>query len=134
MGFTQVNSSRFSIAVGQLLDQYSEDARLACRIATEETTDEMVKELKAVKSGHTGKPWKKFPRAWTKEIKQLSWGAVRGTVHLKKPMYRIGHLLEFDHAARNGGRVAGDNFIAPIAERYEAKYVEKMKDMLGKVV
>ena len=96
----------------------------------------MVKALKKVKSGKGkySRPWKKFPRAWTKEIKQLSWGAVRGTVHLKKPMYRIGHLLEFPHATRGGGRFEGNDFIRPIAERYEEMYVKKMMDMLGKVV
>lgn len=76
--------------------------------------------------------------------KQHADGRVEGTVHLKKPYYRIGHLLEFGHAVENGGRtpiaegkkttVEGDDFIRPIAEKYEKQYEQKMKEMIGVVV
>lgn len=142
MAFRQTNSARFAIDVGRLLNEYSQEVAVACRVCTEETASDMVDELKQFNKGKHD--WKKFPKAWTYTIQQLSWGEVRGIVHLKKPMYRIGHLLEFGHAVRTGGRapikegkqtsVDGFNFIEPIADKYERIYVEKMEDMIGVVV
>lgn len=145
MGFQQVNSSKFSINVGRLLREYSDEVAVACKVCTEETASNMVDELKTYNVGkHTKRKWKKFPRAWTYTLKQHADGRVEGTVHLKKPYYRIGHLLEFGHAVENGGRtpiaegkktsVEGDDFIRPIAEKYEKQYEQKMKEMIGVVV
>lgn len=127
-----------AMIVGQELDQWSQDVAKACYVCTDETLQDMVDELKTIKSssfsGKYTRPWKKFPRAWTYEIKQKSWGSVKGTVHLKKPMYRIGHLLEKEHASRNGGRtVSGSHFIEKTAQKYEKVYEEKMIDMIGVV-
>lgn len=132
------SGGEFSMVVGQALREYSDDVAEACKICTDETLRDCVEELKTVKAssfvGKYTRPWKKFPKAWTYTLKQMSWGEVRGTVHLKKPMYRIGHLLEKDHASRSGGRVRGSHFIEPIAEKYEKKYEERMKKMIGVIV
>ena len=128
---TQVSSEKFAFAVAELLDEYSEEVTKVCHECTEETAEKMVKELKTKRSGK--KPWKKFPRGWTKTIETKAWGSIEATVHLKKPHYRIGHLLEFGHAKRNGGRVQGFNFIAPVATEYENKYVEEMEKKIGAI-
>lgn len=142
MPWAKVKGGEFAFAVGQMLREYSDDVAKACAVCAEETASDIVDELKTVSSGHTGRTWKKFPRAWTYTMKQMSWGEVRGTVHLKKPMYRIGHLLEFGHAVAGGGRIApdkktsvqGDHFIEPIAVKYEEIYTKKMEDIIGAVV
>lgn len=145
MPWVKVKGGEFAFAVGQALREYSDDVAKACYVCAEETASDIVDELKTYNVGkHTGHTWKKFPRAWTYTMKQMSWGEVRGTVHLKKPMYRIGHLLEFGHAVRNGGRtpikagkktdVKGDQFIEPIAVKYEEIYSKKMEDIIGAVV
>lgn len=135
----QVKASEFSFAVGKLLNEYSKEVAEASAECTEQTASEMVDELKTKNKGkHT---WKKFPRYWTYRLDSKSTGEVTATVHLKKPMYRIGHLLEFGHAVRNGGRtpiksgkktfVEGYGFIEPVATKYEGVYEQKMKDMIG---
>ena len=129
MAFKQTNSARFAIDVGRLLNEYSSDVAVACKVCVEETASDMVDELKQFNKGKHD--WKKFPKAWTYTIQQLSWGEVRGTVHLKKPMYRIGHLLEFEHASRNGGRVKGYHFIEPIANECNEEFEQKLIEMIG---
>lgn len=126
------------MVVGQELDKYSQDVAKACEVCVQETGDDMVKELKKVKSssfsGDYTRGWKKFPRAWTFTFRSGNVGAVQGTVHLKKPMYRIGHLLEFEHKQRDGGKTQGSHFIEPISKEFAKRYEEKMIELIGKVV
>ena len=131
----EVTADKFAFAMEELLEEYSDEVTKVCHECTEDTAEKMVKELKKVKSGKGkySRPWKKFPMAWTKTIETKAWGSIEATVHLKKPHYRIGHLLEFGHANRDGGRTEGNNFIAPIATTYEEKYVEEMERKIGEI-
>lgn len=126
------------MTVGHELDKYSQDVAKACEVCVMETGDEMVKELQKVKSssfsGKYTRPWKKFPRAWTFTFRSGTVGTVQGTVHLKKPMYRIGHLLENEHKARDGGTTLGSHFIERISEEYAKRYEKKMIELIGKIV
>lgn len=123
----KVTSSTFAITVGDILRDYSEDVSKAVYVCADESTSNAVDKLK----GAGDFKGKKFRRAWTRTLKQKSYGAIEATVHLKKPMYRIGHLLEFEHASRNGGRVRGYHFIEPIAKEAEQEFEKKLVDMIG---
>lgn len=123
----KASSSTFSIVVGDILREYSEDVSKAVYVCADETTSNAVDKLKGA-GDFNGR---KFRRAWTRTLKQKSYGAVEATVHLKKPMYRIGHLLEFEHASRNGGRVMGYHFIEPIAKESEQEFEKKLIEMIG---
>jgi len=127
MSSITVNSSKFSIAVHDYLDEYSSDVSKAVYVCADEATSNAVDKLKTA-GDFNGR---KFRRAWTRTLKQMSWGAVEATVHLKKPYYRIGHLLEFEHASRNGGRVRGYHFIEPIANETEEEFEKKLIEMIG---
>ena len=127
MSSITVNSSKFAIAVNDYLDEYSSDVSTAVYVCADEATTNARDKLR------TAGDFKgtKFRRAWAQKISQKSWGAVEATVYLKKPMYRIGHLLEFDHASRNGGRVSGYHFIEPIANECNEEFEQKLIDMIG---
>lgn len=130
----KATSSNFTIVVGEALRDLEQDVSKAMYVAADEATSNAVDKLRATYASNGGrysKPWKKFPKAWTRTLIQKSWGAVDAKVHLKKPMYRIGHLLEFEHASRNGGRVGGANFIKPIAEETAEEFERKLIDMIG---
>lgn len=127
MSTLKANSSNFSIVVGDVLSEYSADVSKAVYVVADEVSSNAVDKLKTA-GDFNGK---KFRRAWTRKIVQKSFGATEATVHLKKPMYRIGHLLEFEHASRNGGRVKGYHFIEPIAEEAAEEFEKKLVEMIG---
>lgn len=123
----KANSSNFRIVVGSVLDEYSSDVSKAVYVCADEVTSEAVDKLKTAGSFNG----KKFRRAWTRKLLQRNSGAIEATVHLKSPMYRIGHLLEFDHASRNGGRVGGFHFIEPIANEANEEFERKLVEWIG---
>lgn len=127
MSSVLVNSSRFSIAVNEFLDEYSDDVAKAVYVCADDATRNARDKLKSA-GDFKGT---KFRKAWTRTIKQKSFGAVEAAVHLKAPMYRIGHLLEFEHASRNGGRVRGYHFIEPIANECNEEFEQKLIEMIG---
>ncbi len=127
MSSVMVNSSKFSIAVNEFLDEYSDDVAKAVYICADDATRNARDKLKSA-GDFKGT---KFRKAWTRTIKQKSFGAVEAAVHLKKPYYRIGHLLEFEHASRNGGRVKGYHFIEPIANECNEEFEQKLIEMIG---
>ncbi|MBR3124099.1 MAG: HK97 gp10 family phage protein [Mogibacterium sp.] len=127
MSSVLVNSSKFSITVSKFLDEYSDDVSKAVYVCADEATANARDKLRNA-GDFKGK---KFRKAWTRTIRQKSFGAVDATVHLKKPYYRIGHLLEFEHASRNGGRVRGYHFIEPIANECNEEFEQKLIEMIG---
>ena len=134
MAVTKVTSSSFKVVVAGMLDQYSQDVATGCWVVVNEVTENAVEKLK-----HAGDfKGKKFRRAWKRTVKQYESGRVEADVHLKKPYYRIGHLLEHGHAIMVGGRKVGDTtafkFIKPVEEDAIKEYEEKMIELIGKVV
>ena len=128
MANLKATPNNFAVVVGDVLKEYSEDVSDVVYESADEVSDEAVRKLKGA-----GSPdWKKFPKAWTRKLKRKTLGAVEATVHLKSPMYRIGHLLEFDHASRGGGRtVDGFHFIEPVANDVAVDFEDKIVQKIG---
>ena len=118
-------SANFAVQVKDILDDYNEEVADIVSECTEQTAEDTVKKLKNAGEPH----WKKFRRSWTKTVTKKRL-VTEATVHLKKPHYRIGHLLEFGHANRDGGRTQGYHFIEPVANEMEQKYVEMIEEKL----
>ena len=84
------------------------------KLANEEITDvakEATKKLRQTSPKKTGK----YAKGWTYQVEK---GRIsnEATVYGKKDTYPLAHLLEFGHAKRNGGRVAGIEHIKPVAD------------------
>lgn len=119
-------SVSFDVQVKEILNDYGDEAADIVAECVEKSAEDTVKRLRNAGEPH----WKKFRKAWTKTItkKRLQTEA---TVHLKRPYSRIGHLLEFDHSSRSGGRkVSGYHFIEPEAQETEKKFVEMLEEKL----
>lgn len=125
-----VTANSFAVAVKDILQDYDKEVSNVTNETAIEVADKAVKDLKAVRSGK--RPWKKFPRSWTKTVETKRYGSVSVTVHLKPPHHRIGHLLEFGHASRGGGRsVGGFHFIEPVANDVETDFENKLTRKIG---
>lgn len=129
MSTLKVTPDTFTIAMSNLLDEYSQEMADAVYESADEVSNEAVNTLKGTKKRPT---WKKFPSGWKRTITRKSFGSTEAIVHLKSPQSRIGHLLEFDHASRGGGRtVDGYDFIRPVAEQAAEDFENKIIQKIG---
>ena len=65
---------------------------------------------------HAPKDTGDYAKSWAAKKTKESSNSIMVTVYSRKRYY-LAHLLEFGHAKRNGGRVAGKSHIAPAEEK-----------------
>ncbi|EHL17392.1 hypothetical protein HMPREF9630_00559 [Peptoanaerobacter stomatis] len=108
--------------IQNILEEYSEHARKVLEEASDKTAKETVSKLKAASPKKTGK----YAKAWSsKKVHGLfSKGNI---VYVKAPHYRLTHLLEYGHAKKNGGRVQGKRFVAPIEQEANRMFIQEVE-------
>ena len=104
------------------LEKYQDTTYEAMEKAVKETEKETVEELKDTSPKQTGD----YAKNWgAKKNVEFSGSSRFGmTVCVKKPEYRLTHLLEKGHQSRNGGRVPGQPHIKK-AEEHAIKKLEE---------
>ena len=88
--------------------------------AGQEVSEEMVEKLKVTSPKLSGK----YAKHWT----YTRTGYCSYKIHVKKPHYRLTHLLENSHALRNGGRSKAIPHIGPVEKEYVEKFRNKVKE------
>lgn len=122
----KIDSSRLADTINGYLAEYGDDVRDAIEASSKKVAKEVVKELKQGGGfGGTGE----FNKGWTSKTEQTRLGS--GTVVYNKTAPGLAHLLEFGHAKRNGGRTRAFNFIAPINDSIEGKFVQAFEESIG---
>ena len=121
--------SKINFYVNAILEEYSADLSKGMELVAKECGEEAVEKLK-VAGDFKGK---KYRKAWTYDYMYDSRYRKNIIVHLKKPYYRIGHLLEFGHAKQNGGRTRAFVHIKPIADEMVKKYEKGIEEMFGRL-
>ena len=96
-------------AIMDTLEEYSELATKDLKQAAGETVR---KEIRTNAPKDTGD----YAKSWAAKKTKESSNSIMVTVYSRKRYY-LAHLLEFGHAKRNGGRVAGKSHIAPAEEK-----------------
>lgn len=118
-----VKLAGLSTEIVKALQQYTGDVEKAIDEAKKEVAEKAVETLKATSpKGATGK----YAKGWdAKDVngKQVIYN---------KTDYQLTHLLEYGHAKRNGGRVAGKPHIRPVEEQSANDYLEAVKKVIGK--
>lgn len=122
-----------NINVGDLADTIMEGLTQYAELATEDMKAAVRKAGKTVRkeiqqnapkqSGAYGKSWS------VKNVKETS-KSLDLTVYSKN-RYQLAHLLEFGHAKRGGGRVAGKAHIAPAEAIGVAELEREIEKALG---
>lgn len=105
--------------VNSVLDEYTKDVKESTEDVVKDVAKNAVKQLKSSSPKRTGK----YAKGWASQI-ETSRIDVKATVYGKSGTYQLAHLLEFGHAKRGGGRVAGIEHIAPV-ETWVTEQVEK---------
>lgn len=84
----------------------------------EEETDSVSKEAKQELVRVSPKETKKYSKGWANvqgyKIKHYFSKRIYNRTH-----YRLTHLLEFDHATKNGGTVKGQAHVRPTEQKYK---------------
>ena len=120
-----INPADLQRTVMEYLDEYGEEVIEANETAIRDVAKATTKELK--KSGSFGGTGN-YRRGITSEIKKSRIG-VEAVVGAGRNA-GLTHLLEFGHAKQNGGRTTAFNFVKPVNDRVEEKYMDKMEELL----
>jgi Bacteriophage protein of unknown function (DUF646). len=91
--------------------EYTEDVSAAIEREADQTSQRLVKEIRAKSPRRTGE----YAKGWARK-KQGRDGEIRYVIYNRKKPW-LAHLLEFGHAKRGGGRVAERPHIRPPADK-----------------
>ncbi len=122
----RIDSGRTRDAINAILAEYGDAAIDAIQEASKDTAKEVVKELKKAGDFNNGND---FRKGWAQKTESTRFGASVVVYNKTKP--GLAHLLEFGHAKQNGGRTKAFNFIAPINETVETKFLENFEKHMG---
>lgn len=109
-----VSIDQLADAITNAVREYTEDVSAAIEKEVENTANEVLKEVKATAPKRTGEYRKGFGKT------KRSGGGETEIYIWNKKKYRLVHLLEFGHAKRGGGRVAGRPHLRPAYDKYAA--------------
>jgi hypothetical protein len=122
-----INAKDFSGTVQKYLDEFGEQAYEAHYNAINKVARDVTRDLKKAGSfGGTGE----YRKSIKSEIVKSRIGGVSAKIGAGKQA-GLTHLLEFGHAKRNGGRTTAFNFVKPINDTVEERYMREMEELLN---
>lgn len=111
--------------INDILNDYGAEAAVAVEESAKETARQVVKDLKKGGSYNGGED---FNKGWTSKTEKTRLGT--GTIIYNKTKPGLAHLLEFGHAKQNGGRTKAFNFIGPVADTVESRFLEAFENAM----
>lgn len=121
----RVTPNSFSSVIQQYLDEYGDEVIEANETAVRKVAKDVTKELK--KAGDFGGSGN-YRKGLTFEVNKSNL-SVEARVGAGRNA-GLTHLLEYGHAKQNGGRTRAFNFVAPINDTVEQKYMKEMEELL----
>ena len=119
MASDRISIDQMASVIMEGLQDYADLATDDLKAAVKKAGTTVRKQIQATAPSDTGK----YAKSWSvKKTKETS-NSLEVTVYSKN-RYQLDHLLEFGHAKRGGGRVAGRAHIAP-AEQAGIEELEK---------
>ncbi len=116
---TSIKIDQLASTVMKELNDYAELATDDMKTAVKEAGNTVKKQIQSTAPKKTGK----YSKSWAVKKTKESSHSLEVTVHSRN-RYQLAHLLEFGHAKRGGGRVAGRSHIAP-AEQMGIEQLEQ---------
>ncbi|MEL7608854.1 MAG: HK97 gp10 family phage protein [Bacillota bacterium] len=113
-------------AIMDAMLEYTGEVEEAIPEIVDSTADVMVKEIRAAAPKRSGK----YAKGWTArqlgERTRSKEGYAKLVCNPKR--YSIAHLVEYGHAKRNGGRVAGKPHIRPACDKLLPEFEKKIEE------
>lgn len=107
----RVSTDALADTVMEYLDEYADVSTEGMKKAVRKAGNTVKKEISANAPKDTGA----YGKSWSVKNTKETSKSLEVTVYSRN-RYQLAHLLEFGHAKRGGGRVAGKRHIAPAEE------------------
>ena len=107
----RVSTDALADTVMEYLDEYADVSTEGMKKAVRKAGNTVKKEISANAPKDTGA----YGKSWSVKNTKETSKSLEVTVYSRN-RYQLAHLLEFGHAKRGGGRVAGKSHIAPAEE------------------
>ena len=121
-----VSIDQLAAEIAKGLAEYSQDVVEKVNVSSEKVGRAAVKQLRQTSPKKTGK----YAKSWTMSTEKEIGQPHKRIVHVKAPHYRLTHLLEYGHAKRGGGRVAGIPHIRPAEEQVIQDFVAEVEEAI----
>lgn len=122
----RIDSQSLRETINGILEEYGDEAKEAVEAGAKDTAKAVVQELRKAGDFNRGED---FRKGWAAKTETTRLGATTTVYNRTKP--GLAHLLEFGHAKQNGGRTKAFNFIAPIADTVEEKFLAAFEKKMG---
>ena len=121
-----VKPETFAQAVKDYLEVYVENIGEDVEQTSNEIGKEARDELRQTSPKRKGKHGGQYAKGWavSKNRKKKNYYTIK--VH-NKTDYQLTHLLEFEHATRNGGRTKAYPHIRPVEEKYKKEFEKRLE-------
>lgn len=113
-------------AIAAQLNTFEVNVREGVKKAVDETMDEMVRETRSTAQTRTGR-YKRRISATVGENTLMKYSKVW---HVKKPDYRLAHLLDKGHKLRDGRRYEGNQHVANAEQRAVETFQRKLEEVI----
>lgn len=125
---SNVSIDRLSGVISTNLNTYSRTIVEGIEKAAEKTVDEMVARTKQRPTTKLSRG--KYARSIASEVGLNTISARSRIWYVKKPRYRLAHLLNNGHAVRGGGRVSGDQHVTKATEKAITDFETRVREVV----
>lgn len=126
MSSDRVSIDGMAAAIMEGLVEYADLASDDLKAAVKKAGATVRKEIQANAPSDTGA----YAKSWSVKNTKETSNTLEVTVYSRN-RYQLAHLLEFGHAKRGGGRVAGKSHIAPAEEKAISELEQEITRKLG---
>jgi hypothetical protein len=126
MASDRVSIDGMAAAIMEGLQEYADLATEDLKKAVKNAGNEVKKDIQENAPKDTGT----YAKSWSVKNTKETANSLEVTVYSRN-RYQLAHLLEFGHAKRGGGRVAGKAHIAPAEESAIEKMEQEIQKTLG---
>lgn len=121
-----INIDQLANEIAEGLKEYSQDVVEKVNISSEHIGKEAVKKLK----GTSPKKYGDYAKSWTMKTEPEVGQPNKRIIHVKKPHYRLTHLLENGHVKANGGRVEAIPHIRPAEQEVIKQFTQEVEEAI----